>query len=107
LICLGFLFSLFPRPGGVGQKGDWLSRMKPVTVIIQVAAVVVVVLLSYYYVGRPLYIESLIKAQDAASQASRGRSNFFSSLFFLSSSLFFDCHLWWQIQSLEEILNLF
>jgi len=55
--------------------------MKPVTVIIQVAAVVVVVLLSYYYVGRPLYFESLIKAQDAASQASRGRSNFFSSLF--------------------------
>lgn len=43
--------------------------MKPLTVFIQVSAVVVVLALSYY-LGRPIYFESLVKAQDAASQAS-------------------------------------
>lgn len=93
------MFGFFFPPAGVGQKGDWLSRMKPVTVIIQVAAVVVVLLLSYYYVGRPLYFDSLIRAQDAASQASPGRSDVFSLS--ASSPLFFDCHFRWLIRSLE------
>lgn len=43
--------------------------MKPLTVCIQVSAVVVVLCLSYYY-ARPIYFESLVKAQDAASQSS-------------------------------------
>lgn len=43
--------------------------MKPLTVFLQVSAVVVVLVLSYY-LGRPIYYESLVKSQDAASQSS-------------------------------------
>lgn len=75
-----FLIIFFPL---LNFSGLVLVRMKPVTVIIQVAAVVVVVLLSYYYVGRPLYFDSLVRAQDAASQASPGRSDFFPLPLFL------------------------
>ena len=45
--------------------------MKPLTVCIQLCAVVVVLGLSYY-LGRPLYYDSLVKSQDAASQSIAG-----------------------------------
>jgi len=45
--------------------------MKPLTVCIQVSAVVVVLVLSYY-LGRPIYYESLVKSQEAASQSTAG-----------------------------------
>lgn len=46
--------------------------MKPLTVCIQLCAVVVVLSLSYY-VGRPIYYDSLVKSQDAASQSTDAR----------------------------------
>lgn len=56
--------------------------MKPLTVCIQVSAVVVVLFLSYY-LGRPIYYESLVKSQDAASQSTEDSllsgTNFFSN----------------------------